>query len=99
MTEALGYGSFLMLLAILALLQQHKSDVTRRLSVLEQRLDKVLGHLGIPTESPVPPEVAGLLQAGRKIEAVQVYRQATGASLKEAKDAIDRVESKRIIVP
>jgi ribosomal protein L7/L12 len=34
-----------------------------------------------------------LLQAGNKIEAIKVYRQATGLGLKEAKDAVEAMEA------
>ena len=41
----------------------------------------------------LPPEVLGLLQAGRKIEAIKVYREATGAGLAEAKNAVEAMET------
>lgn len=34
-------------------------------------------------------EITDALLAGRKIEAIKIYREATGTSLKEAKDFID----------
>ena len=36
--------------------------------------------------------IENLVNSGNKIEAVKVYREATGANLKDAKDAIDRIE-------
>ena len=36
-----------------------------------------------------------LIRAGKKIEAIKRYRELTGASLKEAKDAVELVESGR----
>lgn len=36
-------------------------------------------------------EIQRLIQVGNKIEAIKVYRQATSAGLKEAKDVIDRL--------
>lgn len=39
--------------------------------------------------SPYPPELLVALQRGRMIEAIKIYRQVTGASLKEAKDACE----------
>lgn len=38
---------------------------------------------------PLPADVAKALAAGRAIEAIKRLREATGLSLKEAKDAID----------
>jgi len=42
-----------------------------------------------PAASPYPPELMVALQRGRMIEAIKVYRQVTGASLKDAKDACE----------
>ncbi len=36
-------------------------------------------------------ELRRLLQANQKIAAIKLYRETTGASLKEAKDAVDRL--------
>jgi ribosomal protein L7/L12 len=39
-------------------------------------------------------EVSVLITAGRKIEAIKVYRNAAGVDLKDAKDAVDALEAK-----
>ncbi|MBI3829144.1 MAG: ribosomal protein L7/L12 [Planctomycetes bacterium] len=36
-------------------------------------------------------EIRRLLREDRKIEAIKVYREATGCGLKEAKDAVERI--------
>jgi hypothetical protein len=41
-----------------------------------------------PTREQIE-EITEALAAGRKIEAIKVYREATGKGLKEAKDFID----------
>ena len=38
-------------------------------------------------------KLKSLLSKGKKIEAVKIYREEYGVSLKEAKDAVDRVEA------
>lgn len=38
---------------------------------------------------PITPAIAEAIRAGRKIEAIKLYRQAYGVGLKEAKDAVD----------
>lgn len=43
----------------------------------------------------IDAEVVRLLQAGQKIEAIKLYREQTGASLKDAKDAVEAVEQER----
>ena len=43
------------------------------------------------TSTGEPPSVEGFLRAGRKIDAIKLYREETGLGLKEAKDAIDKL--------
>ncbi|MEV0838896.1 hypothetical protein AB0I55_04995 [Actinocatenispora sera] len=43
-----------------------------------------------PAQGPDLSEVRQLLHAGRKIEAIKVYRQLTGVGLREAKAAVER---------
>jgi ribosomal protein L7/L12 len=38
------------------------------------------------------PRVRELIAAGKKLEAIKVWREATGAGLAEAKDAVERLE-------
>jgi ribosomal protein L7/L12 len=38
-------------------------------------------------------EVEPLLRRGNKIDAIKVYRTATGTGLKEAKDTVDAIEA------
>lgn len=47
----------------------------------------------------VGPEVAPLLAAGRKIEAIKLVRQRTGAGLREAKDYVEAIEGGRTPSP
>ncbi|MEU7054674.1 ribosomal protein L7/L12 [Streptomyces sp. NPDC046197] len=63
----------------------------RRIARVERKLDLVLDHLGLREEDPALDAVAGLARDGKKIEAIRAYREATGAGLKEAKEAVDRL--------
>jgi len=50
------------------------------------------------TSAPVTPEaraIGAALSAGNKIEAIRLYRKATGAGLKDAKDAIDAIVAEK----
>ncbi|MEV7724457.1 hypothetical protein AB0P15_06945 [Streptomyces sp. NPDC087917] len=61
---------------------------------LERRLGLVLEHFGI--EEPEPAgmdEVRALVRDGRTVAAVKRYRQITGASLVEAKRAVDSLSA------
>ncbi|GHU05162.1 hypothetical protein FACS1894158_07130 [Betaproteobacteria bacterium] len=44
-----------------------------------------------PTPNSLPANVIAALQDGEKIKAIQLLREATGLSLKEAKDAVESV--------
>ncbi|MBY8342993.1 ribosomal protein L7/L12 [Streptomyces spinosirectus] len=63
----------------------------RRMARVEHKLDLVLGHLGLSEPEPWSDEINALLVEGKKIQAIKVYREATGAGLKEAKEAVDKL--------
>ncbi len=50
------------------------------------------GRSSGPLSGPLAERVRSLLDQGRKIEAIKIYREATGAGLKEAKDAVEALE-------
>jgi hypothetical protein len=65
-----------------------------RFRAIEAQLALISDRLGIPYETPgasLPQEVAELVRAGKRTEAVLRYRQLTKASLQEATDAIARL--------
>ena len=84
-----------------------EADLLRRITELERRLDWLYRATGYgsaypgtaaATAAPPPDAVSGvsaevldLVRQGRKINAIKVYREQTGVSLKEAKDVIDRL--------
>lgn len=49
-------------------------------------------------DSSVELDVVSLLEQGRKIEAVKVYRERTGVGLKQAKEAVETIASERGLV-
>ncbi|RAG84799.1 hypothetical protein DN069_15295 [Streptacidiphilus pinicola] len=78
--------------------------VEQRLAAIEEKLDLVLARLGAlgalgalplavtdaPLDSPQDADpVLELVRLGKKIQAIKVYRERTGASLRQAKDEID----------
>jgi ribosomal protein L7/L12 len=58
-------------------------------------VDAIAAQLGVTVADPEPPEVLGLLAEGRQIAAVKAYREATGADLRTAKDAVDELARRR----
>ncbi|MFF1614079.1 hypothetical protein ACFVYA_40470 [Amycolatopsis sp. NPDC058278] len=65
--------------------------VDRRLARVERKLDAIADRLGVSTGEPELPEVTELLRQGKKIQAIKAYRDSTGADLKEARDAVERL--------
>lgn len=63
----------------------------RRIARIEHKVDLILDHLGLREDVPAMGQVAELARGGRKIEAIKVYREMTGAGLREAKEAVDRI--------
>ncbi|WP_432990679.1 hypothetical protein [Dactylosporangium sp. CA-233914] len=78
--------------AIGAWFQERRSAATQ-LAALQRKLDLVMDRLGIA--APEEPEVAEHLENGRTVEAVRAYRKQTGASLIEARQAVDRIAAGR----
>jgi ribosomal protein L7/L12 len=70
-------------------------ELERKVEYLMQRLgagEQISSITRMTPSSPVPPEIADLARLGQKIEAIKRYRELTGASLREAKEAIDAIE-------
>jgi ribosomal protein L7/L12 len=68
----------------------------QRVAAVERKLDLIMTHLGIREPEPdLPAAVLQELLAGRKIQAIKEYREATGVGLKEAKDAVELLARQR----
>jgi hypothetical protein len=81
------------LLALVILLSvSSQFDRTRpRLERIERKLDRIMDHFEIHEFGERQwAKVDELLREGKKIEAIKRYRQFSGASLKEAKEAVER---------
>ena len=66
-------------------------DVALRMARLEAKVDLLMKHAGITYDphANLPAGVLDAIRAGQKIEAIRLYRQATGVDLKTAKEFID----------
>ena len=67
----------------------------RRLGAIERKLDLVMEHLGVAEPESAMPDVVRALEQGNKIAAIKAYRQATGADLASAKNAVDAMAEQR----
>ncbi len=78
--------------------------IYRRLAQLEQQVRLLSERLDVPCptfggdvgrtasgqlEGGVPSEVVALARSGNKIAAIKLFRELTGAGLREAKDVVD----------
>jgi ribosomal protein L7/L12 len=80
-------GAILFLMALVSWL-----DMKARVSRIERKLNALLRHHGVdPTQGlPLSDRVKQLADDPvRKIEAIKVYREETGAGLAEAKEAVE----------
>ena len=55
--------------------------------MIEKKLDILLEHFGLKDGFE---EVRVLMAKGEKVPAIKLYRELTGAGLKEAKDAVEK---------
>jgi ribosomal protein L7/L12 len=99
---AMDYGILLYLPAVLAIALAASAGVDRklgrletRLARMERKLDAVLEHHGVALADPALEEVKGFLRQGKKLHAVKAYRKGTGAGLKEATEAVERLAGQR----
>ncbi len=62
---------------------------------LEQKVDRLIQHAGLNTDSTdaLTEGVADALRAGKKIEAIRLYREATGVGLADAKAAVESAQA------
>ncbi len=65
-----------------------------RLRRIERKLDLILEFLHVPVKdielvNQVSAAVRQLADEGRKIEAIKLYREQTGAGLREAKEMVE----------
>ena len=82
-------------------LEEAVQDLRQRLSLVESQLQQLFEHLNIAPGAGAEgaeldpnddPEIQDLLAKGNESQATKRYQELTGASLAEAKAAIDRAQ-------
>ncbi|WP_314172414.1 hypothetical protein [Streptomyces winkii] len=79
-------------LAIVLIIKQN--DLERRATALRQDVAVILDHLGISGRGPSIEKVSALAAEGKKLEAIRMYREITGANPVEAREAVERAMDK-----
>lgn len=75
-------------------LQSMFQKINERLRAIEAQVSLLSDKAGIPFELPsegAPNEVIELVVAGKKLEAIKLYRELTGADFETARDAVDSI--------
>jgi ribosomal protein L7/L12 len=103
MQMVLGFSDYLVLAALIVVIVRATAGTRRSDDALAVRnarkLDAILRHLNIP-EPPAsrPGQLSEAVRAqadqGRIIDALRLYREETGAGLREAKDAIEDYQAR-----
>lgn len=96
----LELGDFVWIFVIVALAVSSLSVYLKpreraRLSRVEAKLDLLLRHAGVSydPQTNAPAGILEALQRGDKIGAIKLYREATGAGLDEAKEAVEDLQA------
>ncbi|HSG71710.1 MAG TPA: ribosomal protein L7/L12 [Planctomycetaceae bacterium] len=94
MLSGLAVGMLFVVLLQLGGLQKRLA----KLHLIENKVDLLLDHAGIEYDpfTKLSEDILRALQAGKKIEAIKLYREATGVGLKEAKEFIELAQLHRV---
>jgi ribosomal protein L7/L12 len=87
--------AFLLALSFLVNLFQGVLNQRRKVALLDAKIQYLFEKTGVSYE-PIPvltPAIRKAVAVGKKIEAIKLYRDATGSSLKQAKDEIEKIMS------
>jgi ribosomal protein L7/L12 len=75
-------------------LRRLAQNINAHLNRVEQQVALISQHLGLPYEiagDAVPQAVVDLAHAGKRLEAIKLYRELTNADLQEAVQVIDQL--------
>jgi ribosomal protein L7/L12 len=96
-TEMVFVFTLIAYVIISAMLRVSLVDIRKRVRILgrvDAKLDLLLKEAGIEFDpyKELAREVADAVQRGQKIQAIKLYRDASGAGLREAKDFIEEFQ-------
>jgi hypothetical protein len=93
---AIGIGLLMIMVGNVASAHtRERARTQRRLTNIERKLDAIISHLGVVVpDDDDEPEVRRLIQQGRRIQAIKLYREKSGTDLATAKNAVDDLARK-----
>ena len=77
-------------------LQPRLDGLAERLAHIEKYLvdlGRTVGYPYAPFSDALPAEVAELVRAGKRLEAVKLYRELTNANIAQATDAVAKADA------
>jgi ribosomal protein L7/L12 len=87
---AIGIGLLMIMVGnVLSSQNRERARTNRKLADIERKVDAIITHLGVVVREPDEPEVRRLIQQGRKIQAIKLYRERSGTDLATAKRFVD----------
>ena len=92
--DSLNYAlAVLFILSLFLNVIQSISSQRRQVARLEAKVRYLFEKTGVADDltSALTPAIREALAAGKKIEAIKLYRDATGSSLRESKDAVEKM--------
>jgi ribosomal protein L7/L12 len=76
----------------------YEQILTQRLDYIEEHLKKIAAAIGYPyvpmkdaAGAGIPPAVLKLVDAGKRVQAIKLYRELTGLGLADAKAVVDKL--------
>ena len=80
--------SFVLIVSVFSLIYM-ANQLMMKLEATKRSLDRIVKHLNLDTSQILDEELKELIKQRRKIEAVRLYREKTGKSLKEASEYVE----------
>jgi ribosomal protein L7/L12 len=88
----IGIGLLMVMLGnVLSGQARERARTQRKLAEIDRKVDAIVAHLGVVVRDEDQPEVHRLVQQGRKIQAIKLYRELSGTDLATAKHAVDEI--------
>lgn len=90
-------GLAIVILILISMIGVRLNDVQGRMAALtrmDAKLDLLLKQANIKYDPyrNIAPEIVEAVRSGRKIMAIKLYRQSSGAGLKESKDFVEGLQ-------
>jgi ribosomal protein L7/L12 len=88
---AIVLGLVAAVMVVVAAVLGFRDQTATRLTIIERRLTAIMAHLGVPEPEPDTADIIARLSNGDTVGAIKLYRRRTGASLLDAKNAVEEM--------